>query len=198
VPVSAILFGGRRPSTIPLVHQSLSWEHGVFLGSILGSEVTAAIISDKIGQVRRDPYAMLPFIGYHVSDYIKHWLEIGRKTSPDKLPKSSWVNWFRKRDGKIFWPGYGENSRVINNGSVSASPVTAKRSRAHRLPARPGAHRHHRPPNQRCRMQDLFEVDKNKWAQETASIRDYFATLGDNFPQDLKDQLAALEEGSKN
>jgi phosphoenolpyruvate carboxykinase (GTP) len=114
VPISAILIGGRRPSTIPLIHESFDWNHGIFLGSIMGSEITAATISANIGQVRRDPFAMLPFMGYHVCDYLQHWLDIGTKTTPDKLPKIFYVNWFRKdANGKWLWPGYGENSRVL-------------------------------------------------------------------------------------
>src|SRR5690554_1358864 len=114
VPISAILIGGRRPSTIPLVHESFDWKHGVFMGSIMGSEITAATISDNIGQVRRDPFAMLPFCGYHVCDYLQHWLDIGKKTDPDKLPKIFYVNWFRKdEEGRWLWPGFGDNSRVL-------------------------------------------------------------------------------------
>ena len=115
VPIDAILFGGRRPSTIPLVNEAKSWTHGVFMGSAAGSEVTAAVISDQIGQVRRDPMAMLPFFGYNVADYFQHWLEMER-TSADatKLPKIYFVNWFRKgADGRFMWPGFGDNSRVL-------------------------------------------------------------------------------------
>ena len=115
VPIDAILFGGRRPSTIPLVNEAKSWTHGVFMGSAAGSEVTAAVISDQIGQVRRDPMAMLPFFGYNVADYFQHWLEMER-TSADatKLPKIYFVNWFRKgSDGRFMWPGFGDNSRVL-------------------------------------------------------------------------------------
>ena len=115
VPIDAILFGGRRPSTIPLVNEAKSWAHGVFMGSAAGSEVTAAVISDQIGQVRRDPMAMLPFFGYNVADYFQHWLEMER-TSADasKLPKIYFVNWFRKGDdGRFMWPGFGDNSRVL-------------------------------------------------------------------------------------
>ena len=115
VPIDAILFGGRRPSTIPLVNEAKSWTHGVFMGSAAGSEVTAAVISDQIGQVRRDPMAMLPFFGYNVADYFQHWLEMER-TSVDatKLPKIYFVNWFRKGDdGRFMWPGFGDNSRVL-------------------------------------------------------------------------------------
>ena len=115
VPIDAILFGGRRPSTIPLVNEAKSWTHGVFMGSAAGSEVTAAVISDQIGQVRRDPMAMLPFFGYNVADYFQHWLEMERTSvNPAKLPKIYFVNWFRKGDdGRFMWPGFGDNSRVL-------------------------------------------------------------------------------------
>ena len=115
VPIDAILFGGRRPSTIPLVNQAKDWTHGVFMGSAAGSEITAAIISNDVGKVRRDPMAMLPFFGYNVADYFQHWLEMAR-TSVDatKLPKIFFVNWFRKTDkGEFMWPGFGDNSRVL-------------------------------------------------------------------------------------
>ncbi|NIA31808.1 MAG: phosphoenolpyruvate carboxykinase (GTP), partial [Actinobacteria bacterium] len=126
VPISAILFGGRRPSVIPLIHQALSWQHGTFLGSIVSSERTAAA-AGKVGVLRRDPMAMLPFCGYNMGDYFRHWLSIEDKTTPDKLPKIFYVNWFRKdAEGNWLWPGYGENSRVLKwvfercNGSGNA------------------------------------------------------------------------------
>jgi phosphoenolpyruvate carboxykinase (GTP) len=198
VPISAILFGGRRPSTIPLVHQSLSWEHGVFMGSILGSEITAAVISDKIGQVRRDPYAMLPFMGYHVGDYIQHWLDIGKKTTADKLPKIFMVNWFRKdQNGKFIWPGYGENSRVIKwvcercngGGDAVSTPIGV-------LPA-PGAIDTAGLDISDAAMKTLFEIDKDKWLQEAASIRAYFESLGPKLPKELHAQIDALDERLK-
>ena len=129
VPIDAILFGGRRPSTIPLVNEAKSWTHGVFMGSAAGSEVTAAVISDQIGQVRRDPMAMLPFFGYNVADYFQHWLEMERTSAnPANLPKIYFVNWFRKgEDGRFMWPGFGDNSRVLKwicqriDGKVAAN-----------------------------------------------------------------------------
>ena len=121
VPISAILFGGRRPSTVPLVHQSRNWNHGVFLGSIVGSEITAAstIDASQVGKIRRDPFANLPFCGYNMGDYFAHWVKLGKNADQDKLPKIFYVNWFRKDDnndklpGGFMWPGYGDNSRVL-------------------------------------------------------------------------------------
>jgi phosphoenolpyruvate carboxykinase (GTP) len=194
VPISAILFGGRRPSTIPLVHQSFSWEHGVFMGSILGSEVTAAIISDKIGQVRRDPYAMLPFMGYHVCDYIQHWLDIGKKTTADKLPKIFMVNWFRKDNGKFLWPGYGDNSRVIKwvFERVSGGGKADTTSIGY-MPAT-GAIDTTGLDISDSAMHQLFEVDRERWQKEAVSIRAYFESLGDTLPEEQRSQIDALEK----
>ena len=195
VPISAILFGGRRPSTVPLVHQSLNWEHGVFLGSIVGSEITAAAISANIGQVRRDPFAMLPFCGYHMGDYFKHWLNIGTKTSADKLPKIFYVNWFRKTtNGKWLWPGYGENSRVLKwvfervteEGKAVETPVGY-------MPTIDAIDRSGLNVSE-ADMSELLKVNKDEWIKEVASIREYYTKFGDKLPKELNVQLNSLEK----
>ena len=198
VPVSAILFGGRRPSTIPLVHESFDWEHGVFLGSILGSEITAAVISDKIGQVRRDPFAMRPFIGYNVCDYLQHWLKIGKTTAADKLPKIFYVNWFRKdQNGKFVWPGFGENSRVIKWVIERVEGIgEAEKTPIGYMPAK-GAINTDGLDITESAMDELLEVDKEKWTQEVVSIREYYDGLGEDLPNEMKAQVDSLEKRLK-
>jgi phosphoenolpyruvate carboxykinase (GTP) len=199
VPISAILIGGRRPTTIPLVHESFDWKHGIFMGSIMGSEITAATISDKIGQVRRDPFAMLPFIGYHVGDYLQHWLDIGAKTTPDKLPKIFYVNWFRKdENGKWLWPGFGENSRVLKwivervngEGKAVKTPigymptVDAIDIEGLDVPVED--------------MKELLTVNKEGWLREVESIKKHYDNYGEKLPKELIAQLHALEERLSN
>jgi phosphoenolpyruvate carboxykinase (GTP) len=195
VPISAFIFGGRRPTTIPLVHEAFDWNHGVFLGSIAGSEVTAAALGLKAG-VRRDPFAMLPFAGYNMADYFKHWIETG-EAAPDKkaLPKIFYVNWFRKdENGKWLWPGFGDNIRVLkwiferceNNGK-------AVRSQIGYLPASDsidisGLEK------QGINIPGLLSVDKDLWKAEIALIREHYDIFGDRLPGELKNQLAALEK----
>ncbi len=195
VPISAILIGGRRPSTIPLVHQSFDWNHGVFLGSIMGSEITAAAISDKIGQVRRDPFAMLPFIGYNVNDYLQHWLDVGSKGEADKLPKIFYVNWFRKdENGKWLWPGYGENSRVLKwiCERVSGEGKAVKTEIGY-MPTEDAIDVAGLDVSAED-MKELLKVKKDEWIKEVESIKAHYATYDLNkVPAELKKQLADLE-----
>ncbi len=194
VPISAILVGGRRPTTIPLVHQAFSWNHGVFLGSIVGSETTTANIG-AVGVVRRDPFAMLPFCGYNMGDYLAHWISIGTKTSAEKLPKIFYVNWFRKSDdGKWLWPGYGENSRVLKwifertEGSANGveSPIGY-------LPSQDGIDTNGLQVTA-SDMKELFKVDVAEWKKEVVGIKDHYKKLGSKLPAALSDELSALEK----
>jgi phosphoenolpyruvate carboxykinase (GTP) len=195
VHISAILFGGRRPSTIPLVHESLDWAHGVFLGSIVGSEITAATISDNIGQVRRDPFAMLPFCGYNMGDYFKHWIDIADKTEAEKLPKIFYVNWFRKSgDGKWLWPGYGENSRVLKwIFERLTGEAQAQETAIGFMPTVEGIDCEGLNVNNDD-MAELLKVDKEEWLKEVTSIRSHFSRFGKYLPGELSRQVDALEK----
>jgi phosphoenolpyruvate carboxykinase (GTP) len=193
VPISAILIGGRRPSTVPLIHESFSWQHGIFLGSIMGSEITAATISDNIGKVRRDPFAMLPFIGYHIGDYLQHWLDIGHHTDASKLPKIFYVNWFRKdENGKFLWPGYGENSRILkwiferNHGNVHANRTAIGLIPDPKDLDLKGIHVSDEA------IKTLLSVNNEEWLKETESIGTYYQTIGDKLPKALVQELADL------
>ena len=194
VPISAILFGGRRSSVIPLVHEAFDWQHGVFLGSVMASETTAAQ-AGAVGKLRRDPFAMLPFCGYNMGDYLGHWLDIGRRTDPGKLPKLFYVNWFRKgEDGKWLWPGFGENSRVLKwvfervsgGGDGVESPIGV-------LPA-PGAIDIDGLDVDEEALAELLRVDADEWRQEIPSIEEHYALFGDHLPEELRDELHALEK----
>ena len=195
VPVSAILIGGRRKSMIPLITESLDWNHGVFLGSIMGSEITAAAITDKVGQVRRDPFAMLPFIGYNAGDYLQHWLDIGEKTDKSKLPKIYLDNRFRKdENGKFIWPGYGENSRVLKwiverisgSGKAVTTPIG-------NMPGAGGIDTSGLDVSG-AGMEELLRVDMEAWRAEVGSIKENYKTYGDKLPEELAKQLDALEK----
>ena len=194
VPISAILFGGRRASVVPLVFQSHDWEHGVFLGSIMASETTAAA-TGAVGKLRRDPFAMLPFCGYNMADYFAHWLTIGAE-APDRdlLPKIFYVNWFRKdADGKWLWPGYGENSRVLEwvfdrvGGKAEAedSPIGW-------IPT-PDAIDVDGLDVSKEDMAELLRVDNDEWKAEVPSIREHFAKFGDRLPAALTKAVDELE-----
>ena len=196
VPIDAILFGGRRGGIVPLVTEAFDWQHGTFLGATASSETTAAA-AGKVGQLRRDPMAMLPFCGYHMGDYFGHWLKVGKKEGA-KLPKIFYVNWFRTDDnGKFLWPGYGENSRVLRwvfercDGKAAAidTPIG-------RLPG----------PNDldtkgldvsSTNMAKLLSVDVDGWIGEVSSIRSHFDKFGSRLPKGLADELDKLEERLK-
>ena len=194
VPISAILVGGRRKTTIPLVNESLDWNHGIFLGSIMGSEITTADITDKVGQVRRDPFAMLPFIGYHMGDYLQHWLNMGKKTDADKLPKIYFVNWFRKSDeGKFMWPGFGENSRVLKwiverlagTSKAVSTPIG-------NLPEADAIDINGIDVSS-ADMKELLRIDNDAWKTEIESIKENYVSYGDKLPKELSAELAKLE-----
>ncbi|MAT60907.1 MAG: phosphoenolpyruvate carboxykinase (GTP) [Micrococcales bacterium] len=192
VPISAILFGGRRATNVPLVNEARDWQHGVFLGSSIASEQTAAA-EGTVGALRRDPFAMLPFCGYNMADYWGHWLKIGNMTEEDKLPKIYQVNWFRKdSDGKFIWPGFGENSRVLSwivervEGRVEADETPIG----------------NRPKDgdlyvdgldlDKQQLAELFEVDPDSWLAECDLTEEYFDKFGDKVPAALRDELAEL------
>ncbi|MDR0220660.1 MAG: phosphoenolpyruvate carboxykinase (GTP) [Lachnospiraceae bacterium] len=198
VPISAILIGGRRKTTIPLVNESLDWNHGIFLGSIMGSEITTADITDKVGQVRRDPFAMLPFAGYHMGDYLQHWLDIGQKSDAAKLPKIYFVNWFRKgEDGHFMWPGFGDNSRVlkwiVERLDGSADAVTTPIGNLPTKGAIDISGIHVTDDD----LDHLLEVDKEAWLLEIESIRANYVSYGDRLPKQLAEELDKLESKLK-
>jgi len=194
VPISAILFGGRRAGVVPLVHEAFDWDHGVFLGSIMSSETTAAA-AGAVGNLRRDPFAMLPFCGYNMADYWAHWLGVGAGMEPGKRPKVFYVNWFRKGpDGRFLWPGYGENSRVLAwIFGRCAGTAAAEETPIGLVPAT-GALDVEGLGLPSDQLDQLLEVDPVTWRGEAQAIADYFATFGDHLPKVLEDALAALVE----
>jgi len=194
VPISAILFGGRRSSVVPLVTEAFDWRHGVFLGSTMASETTAAA-TGAVGKLRHDPFAMLPFCGYNMADYFSHWLKVGAGADPDKLPRMFYVNWFRKdAEGRFLWPGFGDNSRVLEwvfercggRGEAVETPIGL-------LPAE-GAISTDGLEISPSAMRELLSVDVDGWRRDVASIRDYYDSLGERMPSELLDQLAELEK----
>jgi phosphoenolpyruvate carboxykinase (GTP) len=193
VPIDALLFGGRRASVVPLVHEALDWEHGVFLGSIMGSETTAAA-AGEVGKLRFDPMAMLPFCGYHMGDYFAHWLRIGEREGGE-LPKIFMVNWFRKDDdGRFLWPGFGENSRVLawifRRCDEEAEAVE---SAIGRLPAE-GSIETEGLDVSADDMRHLTEFDPEAWRAQLPQMREHLARFGDRLPEPIRLALARLEE----
>ena len=192
VPISAILFGGRRRTTVPLVNQAFDWEHGVFLGSIMASETTAAA-AGAVGHLRFDPMAMLPFCGYDMGSYFAHWLRIGQSTDAAKLPQIFFVNWFRRTDdGRFLWPGYGENSRVLKwVFERVADSADAVETAIGYLPT------HAALDVSGLDVSDddldaLLSVDVDGWRQAVPLIASHFDQFGDRFPSELRGQLVAL------
>jgi phosphoenolpyruvate carboxykinase (GTP) len=194
VPLSAILFGGRRPNTIPLVNEAFDWEHGVFMGSACGSETTAAALG-KAGVLRRDPFAMLPFCGYHMGDYLAHWLSFAQRTDPAKLPKMYFVNWFRKNGGgRWLWPGYGENSRVLKWICERVEGTAkAQKTPIGNLPT-PDALDLSGLDLPDGNLQHLLEVDIAGWKKEVEDIAANYAGFGVKLPKALTGQLDGLRK----
>jgi phosphoenolpyruvate carboxykinase (GTP) len=193
VPIDAIMFGGRRKTTVPLVFESRDWAHGVFLGATLSSETTAAA-TGAVGVVRRDPMAMLPFIGYDAGDYMSHWLDIGRQADESRLPRIFQVNWFRRDDdGSFLWPGFGDNARVLKwiierlEGTADAveTPVG--------LVPTPDAIDRTGLDLTDEQMDAVLRVDPEEWRAELPLIEEWFAMVGDTLPSRLADELATLK-----
>ncbi len=196
VPISAILFGGRRASLIPLVTEAKSWDHGVFLGSVIASETTAAA-EGKVGNLRRDPFAMLPFCGYNMADYFAHWLSMGAKADPSKLPKIFLVNWFRKNEqGKFMWPGYGENSRVLAwivarlEGRVEAQETPLG------LTPFPGDIESEGLDLSDGDLAKLFSVSIAELRDEAEDISRHYQQFGEDLPKELSNQLELLKSAT--
>jgi phosphoenolpyruvate carboxykinase (GTP) len=192
VPISAILFGGRRRTTVPLVTQAFNWEHGVFLGSIMASETTAAQ-QGAVGNLRFDPMAMLPFCGYNMADYFAHWLAVGAKADPTKLPQIFFVNWFRRdEDGRFLWPGYGENSRVLKwVFERVAGTVGAVETPIGMLPA-DGSLDVAGLTIDDADLKSLLSVDSDGWKAAIPQIKDHYAQFGPKLPAKLTAQLDTL------
>jgi phosphoenolpyruvate carboxykinase (GTP) len=198
VPIDAMLFGGRRSTTVPLIVEALDWRHGVLLGSFMGSETTAAIVG-QVGKLRRDPFAMLAFCGYHMADYFAHWLEIGRRDGA-RLPKLFNVNWFRKdlESGEYLWPGFGDNARVLKwvfercDGGAEAeeTPIgmvpTVDALDLSGVDVTPE------------QMREVLKVDPAEWREEIPLIREFFDEFGDKLPGELRDALDGLERRIEN
>ena len=199
VPISAFVFGGRRAKLAPLVYQSRDWNHGVFVGSIMASETTAAA-AGAVGVVRRDPMAMLPFCGYNMGDYWKHWIDIGKTLDPDKAPKIFNVNWFRKDDeGNFLWPGFGDNLRVLEwilkrcDGEVDAQETAigyvpyAKDINIEGLEGEVSLDS----------LESILDVDKSLWETEADGIAEFYSKFGDKLPAELSEELETLKANLK-
>lgn len=194
VPLSAIIFGGRRASVVPLVYESFNWQHGTFIGASLSSQTTAAA-DGEVGKLRHDPFAMLPFCGYHMGDYFAHWLAMGEKSSPEKLPRIYHINWFKKsQDGKYLWPGFGENSRVLkwiferisNTAEGINTPIGI-------IPSKNSLDISGLSLTEQ-ELQELLAVDINEWKKETHELEDYFTLFGEKLPHGIRQELHYLKK----
>ena len=193
VPISAILFGGRRATTVPLVAEALSWEHGVFLGSVMSSEKTAAA-AGTVGQVRRDPFAMLPFCGYNFGDYFQHWLDIGDNPGAN-LPKLFYVNWFRKNDdGNFIWPGFGENARVLKWVLERIGGTTEAVETAIGMVPKPEDLDVSGLDLKPEELQTLLAVNEDEWKSELTLIEEHYESIGERLPNQMRAQLSRLSE----
>ena len=197
VPISAIVFGGRRAKTAPLVYQARDWNHGVFVGATMASETTAAA-AGAVGVVRRDPMAMKPFVGYNMADYFGHWIEMGEKMDADKAPKIFHVNWFRKDDeGNFLWPGFGDNMRVLlwildrceGKADAVESPIGL-------LPTTDDIDTTGLSISKE-QLADLLSVDKKVWMEDVENQEQYFAQFGDRLPEEIKEELETLKNNLK-
>jgi phosphoenolpyruvate carboxykinase (GTP) len=194
VPISAILFGGRRATNVPLVTQSFSWQQGTFLGAVMSSEKTAAA-AGTVGEVRFDPFAMLPFMGYNVGDYIQHWLDIGGATDADKLPKLFWVNWFRKSDeGSFLWPGFGDNSRVLKWALERIAGTAEATETAIGWVPTPDSLDTDGLDIDEATLDQLLDVDPIAWKGEVELINNHFDSIGERLPTAMREELSALEQ----
>ncbi len=191
VPLSAILFGGRRSGTVPLVTEAFSWAHGVFMGASISSETTAAA-KGEVGRVRHDPFAMLPFCGYNMGDYFAHWLSMGKRGDKLKLPRMYMVNWFRKSDGQYLWPGFGDNGRVLKwIFERTSDKASAKKTEIGYVPETldlSGLHL------QQSHLDELFSVNREEWLKEAKELESYFQLFGEHMPDALLQELRDLEK----
>jgi len=195
VPISAIMFGGRRATVVPLVHEARDWEHGVFLGSIMSSETTAAQ-AGQVGKLRFDPMAMLPFCGYHMGDYFGHWLKVAKREGA-QMPRVFYVNWFRKdEDGRFMWPGFGENSRVLAwiFGRVTGDAEAVETAIGLVPPPGDGGIDTDGLDVSAATLAKLLEVDADGWTAQLPQIKAHYAEFGDKLPEALRAQLSALEQ----
>lgn len=193
VPIDGIIFGGRRSTTLPLVYQSFNWQHGTFLGTSVSSEGTAASEA-SLGSLRHDPFAMLPFCGYHMGDYFAHWLSIGKKSSEDKLPKIFHVNWFKKdQNNQFIWPGFGENIRVMKwiFESIDKEASTQKSPIGY-IPA-PNALDIKGLNLTESKIKQLFEIDKKEWQKEVKELKKFYTLFENKLPKEISEELEALE-----